>query len=245
MLTPAVRRVLLNACVSIFLHAAVSAQVPTAGYNSPWRNADGSLKLALEFGGGANASIGPTRHDEDHGWNYRMGAGYNFNRRVGVSLEYSFNHATTPRSYLIETFPANVLANGGRNNGLTGSVHLWSLTAEPRFHYFDTEKYGGYVLAGGGLYRKVTMLEGGLSLESCFEYLPLPCLVGNTALSNNAGGVNLGTGLSWRPDEHSNAKLFVDVRYVWVDNQQSPSNTLYPAANERTSFVPISAGVHW
>jgi hypothetical protein len=191
-------------CVALRL----TAQQPTPGYNSRWRTADGTEKLALAFGGGYDITAGGARHNQTRGWDYMMQGGYNFNHLIGVSAEYSFDHFVIPE------------AVG------PGSVHLWSATLQPTFHYFRTEHFGGYVLGGGGFYRKLTSLNEG-------------------ELSNNAGGADVGTGIAWRVSDNSNAKFFAEARYVWVDNQPSPQNTYYAPANERTAFFPVVGGIRW
>ena len=72
---------------------ATHAQLPTQDYNSLWRNKDGSEKLALEFSGRYNVSVGSTRRYQTWGWSYLMGGGYNLNQRVGILAEYSFDHS--------------------------------------------------------------------------------------------------------------------------------------------------------
>jgi len=58
--------------------------------------ADGTEKLALEFGGGWGIAAGPTRATQKRGWNYTMGAGYNLNRHFAILGEYSYNRFTIP-----------------------------------------------------------------------------------------------------------------------------------------------------
>jgi hypothetical protein len=83
---------LLLAAFLCVLVLPASAQLPPPGYNSHWRTADGSEKLALEFGGGWDLAMGAARQSETRGWNYMMGAGYNFNRHLALLGEYGFNH---------------------------------------------------------------------------------------------------------------------------------------------------------
>lgn len=73
--------------ISALTVRSARAQSPTPGYNSPWRNPDGSVKLALEIGGGIDTAMGPTRHYQERGWNVTVGGGYNFNRHYGVLLD--------------------------------------------------------------------------------------------------------------------------------------------------------------
>ena len=223
--------------------SSASAQESTPGWNSGWRNADGSLKLALAFGGGYDTSAGATRKYQGVGWNYRMGAGYRLNRRFAALVEYGFDHFGIPQSqapYIYRNFlnpPTSV----------DGNIHLWSVTLEPTFNYFQTEHYGGYLVGGGGFYRKLTSIN--LPANQCvlFGGFPacFPVTAAMTHTSNNAGGANLGAGFGWRVWDHSNTKLFLEARYVWIDGQSSPNNTLYPPANYHTGYYPITGGVRW
>jgi hypothetical protein len=236
---------LLLACgVSlVFPLRGIRAQTPAQGHTSSWYNPDSSNKLALEFGGGYDPAIGVTNKSQQNGWNFTMGGGYNLNRRVGVLLEYSYAHASTPSAFLYDTFPSVQPFPG--NVGGTGAVHIWSITAEPVYHFWNGEKNGAYVLGGGGFYRKHTILRGGSSLQGCDDDYPTPCYVDTVDLSNNAGGLNAGIGIAHRMGTYDNAKLFLEARYVWVDNKPSPDNTLYAPANQRTSYIPLVAGVRW
>ncbi len=214
------------------------AQNPAqGGYGSRWFTFDGTQKLALEFAGSFNTAVGSTRHYQKSGWNYQMGGGYNFSRRLSLLLEYSFNRMDIPQPLI------NSIFNTPANEFVTGHIHLWSVTAEPSWHYFNTEHVGGYIVGGGGFYRKVTVLQGGISANACMLFYP--CITHQTSLSNNAGGLNIGTGFAWRPSDEFQAKFFIESRYTWIDNQPSPSNLLYRPANFRTSYFPASIGVRW
>ena len=223
---------------------SAAAQEPTPGWNNGWRNADGSLKLALEFGGGYDTSAGAARTYQGAGWNYRMGAGYRLNRRFAALVEYNYDHFRIPAPLLNADF--NIVPFVPFT--VVGSVHDWSMTLEPTFNYFATEHLGGYLIGGGGFYRKVTALTqtpqcvGQTQLLYRCKYLgPNP----TDHISNNAGGANLGAGFSWRVWDNSNTKLFVEGRYVWVDNSPSPNNTVFPPANKRTGYYPVTGGVRW
>lgn len=219
-----------------------AAQAPTPGYNSPWRNPDGSVKLALELGGGIDTAVGSTRRYQERGWNLTVGGGYTFNRHYSLLLEYGFHHAMVP------PFPGPPATGNSSAQPVIGAIRLWSVTAEPVVHYFSTEHFGGYLIGGGGFYRKLTAIDSGNPNFAC----PAPSQLGSTCIvapgtrfSNNAGGLNIGTGLAWRVSDLSNAKVYVEARYTWVDNQPSPTNPDYPPANYRTGYIPLTGGLRW
>ncbi len=105
------------------------AQTPAQGHTNSWYNADGSPKLAMEFGGGYTASIGSSRQVQNDGWNYLMGGGYNFNRRLSLLAEYGFNHFRSPQSEIDALFGAQPTSPG--TSQVVGDTHLWTLTLGP------------------------------------------------------------------------------------------------------------------
>jgi hypothetical protein len=227
------------AAMSIFMTAAMYAQEPSPGFNSKWRNADGSSKLMLEFGGGFDKAAGATTRYQDLGWNYRMGGGYRVNRRVGVTVVYGYDRFSIPQSIVDSVF-----GDGSTGDeGIVGHVHLWSLTLQPVVEVIHSERNGLYVTGGGGFYRKVTTFSA-----PCNPNGQDPCFLGalgEDRISNNAGGANGAVGVAHRISNTYNAKLFLEAGYVWVDNMASPNNPGYPPANQRTAYFPITAGVRW
>lgn len=199
------------------------AQLPPPGYNSHWRTADGTEKFALEFGGGWDIATGSTRATQTRGWNYTMGAGYNFNRHLALLGEYSFNRFTVP--------PIVAPTQAEQNSLPTGGVHIWSLTADPKFQYHATEHMGAYLIAGGGLYRKIIQ-PGGTCTGSCAYTVA------------TAGGASFGTGIALKPSDNSNAKFYAEIRYVWIDTK-SQENFTDTSLIGNTTYIPITAGIRW
>lgn len=157
-----------------------------------------------------------------------MGGGYNFNRRIALLAEYTYNHFDVPQPLVNEIFDLSGLSTPDT----AGDVHLWSTTLVPTYQYFRRNSFGAYILGGGGFYRKLTIFRGTCSGNTC---LPLP---DRDRYSNNAGGVDGGLGISKRLDEGSGLRLFAEARYVWVDNQVN-------SAPARTAYFPLTAGLRW
>ncbi len=225
-------RLVLGCVVLLWVSFAFAgAQEPTPGWNTPWRNADGSLKLAIELGGGINRTAGAARSFQGAGWNYRIGGGYRLNRRIAALIEYNYDRFSVPQS-------ATALLNlsSGANSA---NVHLWSFTLEPTLQYFSTERVGGYLIGGGGFYRKIVVSK---FICPYGENCGLAFADSRNIFSNNAGGANFGTGIAWRVWDHSNTKVFLEARYVWVDNTRSPNPAAFPT---RTGYFPATAGVRW
>lgn len=193
----------------------------------------------MELGYGVNVAAGASRTLQSFGWNYRVGAGYRLNRRLAVLLEYSFDRfrASQALADLPFPFPPENYAIAGPS-----TIHLWSLALEPTIQCFSIDRVGGYLIGGGGFYRKV--MTGNFPGPPPNPDLPAGKI---NLFSNNAGGANLGAGFAWRMWDHSNTKVFVEGRYVWVDNSRNPLSADYPHANvaTRTGYFPITGGLRW
>jgi len=203
------------------------------------------LRDVVELGYGYNSAAGASRSLQGPGWNYRIGAGYRFNRRLAALVEYSYDRfrvsqalANLPIAYPPENYAT----------AYPSTIHLWSLTLEPTVQYFSTDRLGGYFIGGGGFYRKV-MTGNFPGLIPVGNLVPVNSgPAGKINLfSNNAGGANLGAGFAWRVWDHSNTKVFVEGRYVWVDNSRNPLSAEYPraAVATRTGYFPITGGLRW
>jgi hypothetical protein len=210
------------------------------GYQSPWS------KLAIVAGAGFTAPLGNTTHGgpnypnsigETYGYNIKAGAGWNFTKRFGALLEYNFNRDKIPGDTLTE------LANGsGVDQPLGGNVNTWSLTINPIFYQPITKKFGGYVTGGGGFYRKVTNFTALQEVDEFFFSYLVPTTVAHS--SSNQGGLNFGVGAYWKAfGEDSNAKLFSEVRYTWVDSPTSSNSS--PFASGTSSLLPVTFGIRF
>jgi hypothetical protein len=198
--------------------------------------------FTFEGGGGLTVPTGSGRQFMDTGWNVKVGGGYRFNNRFSAMVDYDYVSMGVPSAILDQVNP-----QGG------GATHLWSLTVNPIYNYKTSGRWGGYLVGGGGFYRKVVNFTQPFN-DYCAYYDPyygcIPGTVNQTVahFSNNAGGLNFGTGFTYRLSESGRARLFVEGKYVWVDNQASSNNTAstgYTPANDRTQYVPITFGVRF
>ena len=198
------------------------------GYSSRWSH------LAVEAGAGFTAPVGNDVRDGYDTWGYNItaGAGWNFTKHLGALLEYQFNRNKIPGATL-----AAIGAPGG-------NINTWSLTVDPIFYVPLTKSFGGYVTGGGGFYRKVTNFTAPEEEEFCSFF----CEVGveNVTIghfSSNQGGLNIGVGGYWKAfGEDSNAKLYAEARYVWVD---SPSATATTNGEGTEGLIPVTFGIRF
>jgi hypothetical protein len=205
-----------------------NSRYPSYDSSSRWS------KIAIEAGGGFTAPIGNDVRDGYDTWGYNVtaGAGWNFTKHLGALVEYQFNRNKIPGATL-----ASIGAPGG-------NINTWSFTIDPIFYVPVTKKFGGYVTGGGGFYRKVTNFTAPEEVEECYYF----CEIGyaNETIghfSSNQGGLNIGVGGYWKAfGEESNAKLYAEARYVWVD---SPAATSTQNGEGSEGLIPVTFGVRF
>jgi Outer membrane protein beta-barrel domain len=190
--------------------------------------------LAIEAGGGFNVPAGNTSTWQNVGYSLNLGGGWMFNDRIGVLAEYSFNGANIPQ---------NTLTNIGEPDG---NVHVWSLTLDPIIYYKTSGHIGGYVTGGGGFYRKLTTFTQPVYAGDYCDYFYgcYPVYENETLshFSSNQGGVNIGTGVTFKPNPDGKLKLYAEARYVWVD---SPKNSASGIGTGTLGMVPVTFGFRW
>jgi hypothetical protein len=219
-------------------------------YKDRWSNSDGSSKFAFEAGVGPVTAAGSTGHYSRTGVGFSLGVGRNFSRAFGVLLQYNYDHMGMPSSTVnnfILTECAGSTSCASNFNG-TGATHLWSLTVNPVISFSNPHsQWGMYVVGGGGFYRKVStfnITDAFGDTQNCNPSVATGC-----HFSNNAIGVNAGLGFTYKLTQDSNAKVFGEARYVWVDNQASVNNTTanggFPQTNQRTGYFPVTLGLRF
>lgn len=193
--------------------------------------------LAIEAGAGFDAPVGNSKNTQTFGYNVSFGGGWNFNKQIGVLLEYEFNRTGIPNSVLA----ANQAPDGTIPDG---NVHVWGFSLDPIVYFKNTGAWGGYVTGGGGFYRKLTsftepIYEGTI----CDYYYGCYPAYGSQTISHfssNQAGLNIGAGLTHRLSD--NAKLFAEARYLWVDSPRSSGNTV---GTGTVSLIPVTFGIRF
>lgn len=194
--------------------------------NSVWSH------IAVEGGGGFNRPLGNSRNFATWGGNLELGAGWNFNKRFGTIAEWEFFDNKIPGSYL-----SNVGVPGGH-------IHTWGLTLEPTYNFQGSGSLGGYVIGGGGFYRRVTTFTVPELEEECYYF----CYDENVNVpiahySSNQGGWNIGGGVTWKAfGSDSSGRLFAEIRYVRVN---SPKTNVFGTPDDNITFLPVTVGLRW
>ncbi len=223
--------------------------------------------LAFEAGGGFTAPIGnaasggftsligdgSVRYPTiTWGGNFLVGAGWNFTKRFALLGEFQYDTNKIPGRTLSALYTqldplVGLSASGIPNIG--GNVHTLSVTAEPVFYYYNSDKhnYAGYIIGGGGWYHKSTNFTA--PVVSYDPYYGGEYVTNQTfeSASDNAGGVNIGTGISFKPfGEYSKAKLFAEARYVFVDTPRETPNTNTNTFHTGTEeLIPVTFGIRF
>jgi hypothetical protein len=204
------------------------------GYNRYHHSDTWSDHLAIEAGAGFNVPAGNTGTWQLVGYSINLGGGWMFNNRIGVLAEYGFNHANIPQ---------DTLTNIGEPQG---NVHVWSLTLDPIVYYKTSGHLGGYVTGGGGFYRKLTSFTQPVYVGDYCDYFygcyPQYENVTLSHFSSNQGGLNIGTGVTYKPNPDGKAKFYAEARYVWVD---SPKSTTSSIGTGTVGMFPVTFGFRW
>jgi hypothetical protein len=226
-------------------------------YNDSAHNPDGSNKYTFEAGIGYAQPLGNTYHYLTPSYAFQLGGGRNFNKKVAVVAQFDwdnfgFNGRTLGNQAIVED-PTNQF---GLQGSLDGTSHVWSITLNPRYTILDGDKIGIYVVAGGGFYHKTA---------NFFVTVPVQTIYGTYGANetvdkytSNAGGVDGGFGVTYKPSRFANERLFAEVRYDLILNQQrhgfnitnytqetATSTNLYPANSNRTTYIPLKVGIRF
>lgn len=197
-------------------------------YESRWSH------LAFVGGGGFTAPIGNATHGyETWGYNFDVGGGWNFSKKLGVLFEYEFNKNKIPGATI-----ALVGAQGGNIN-----THLFMFN--PVYYFMARQRTGAYVTGGVGFSRKVTNFTDLQQVSQCYYYF---CSYGYApvtvaSFSSTQLAADGGLGIYWKAfGQDSNAKLFAEARYVFVN---SPRATATQNGEGTEELIPVTFGIRF
>ena len=236
-------------------------------YNDSSHNADGSNKYAFIAGVGLTLPTGNTYHYLNTSYSYQVGAGRNFNKNFSVIAQFDwdnfgFNGRTLGNQQNLYNEIAAEQGDPGAFDGLDGNSHIWSFSLNPVYNVYAHEGIGAYVVGGVGFYHKVAnfTLPQEEVVSNGFEEFGIEVNQNVDHYTSNAVGFNGGFGLTYKPSRFSSQRLYVEGRYVFIDNSQrqgvtfaTPLTTinaytgtnLYPANSNRTTYVPIKLGIRF
>lgn len=247
-----------------------SSQPPPRRYGRPnysdsHNNADGSSKYTFMIGGGMAAPIGNTHKYQTLSWAFQGGVGRNFSQMFGVLFQFDYDHfglqgATLANQQYLYNYGAPVAS---QIHFLDGTNHIWSFTLNPTITFPTSGSFGGYFVAGGGYYHKVTDFTIPTTGTYCDYYYGCYQYTANQIIdhyTSNAFGLNGGFGVTYKFSKFSNQRFYAEARYVLILNQQrygitaaSPPSVLnsytgwnfYPQNSNRTTYIPVKFGIRF
>jgi hypothetical protein len=229
-------------------------------------NQDGSNKYEFYLGAGFTQPVGNTYHYYTPYWGIEAGAGRNFNKNVGVNVEFNYDTLNLNYRTLSEQSFVYFGDTNPTDNGLDGNAHIWSFTLNPIYNIAVREGLGAYLTAGVGFYHKVTNFTIPEEGESCDYIYGCYLYEANANVdhyTSNAVGFNGGFGLTYKLSRFSNERLFGEVRYVVTLNSQRQGlsfnnigsyggdgstytgTNYFPANSNRTTYLPIKFGIRF
>ena len=220
-------------------------------------NPDGSLKYSFFAGGGFTSPTGQTSDSYATGFRFVGGAGRNFNRLVGLFLQFDWDGLSVRNDVLARLLPVYQQACGTVCTGsvpaeIFGSSHLWSFTLDPTYTFAGTRRTNAYMVAGVGFFHKFTRFSAPAATSSCNGCAQSPVTQQIDSYTSNAPGFNGGIGVT-RQIARSDARIYGEVRYTFVNNQARPANTAaigsgfnaFPAGTETTHMLPVTFGIRF
>jgi len=231
-------------------------------YTDGKHNADGSNKYTFLIGGGFTLPIGGTHNDLATSYNIQGGVGRNFNRNFGVIAQIdwaNFGIQSNTLNNLLNTYNSigAVDQYGNALSQLGGSSHVGSLTLNPIYNFAKSDTTGVYVVGGFGFYHKTanfTIPSVGTYCDpyyGCFQFQANQSI---DKYTSNAFGVNAGVGFTYKPSRFASARLYVEARYVFIDNQPRPYSlgsatnsyfNVFPQNSAKTTYIPVTLGIRF
>jgi hypothetical protein len=216
-------------------------------------NADGSPKYTFLAGVGLVQPLGNTYHYLTPSYGLQVGGGRNFNKNIGVLLQFDYDHFGFTGQTLSNQSYIYFHDSNPSDNGLDGSSHIWSFTLNPVFNLFSGDKggMGAYLVAGAGFYHKVANFTTPQEAVYCYYYCSTYA-VNSTYdhYTSNAPGFSGGFGLTYKFSRFSNERFYDDsqrhgVTYATVATAPPTSTDFYPANSNKTTYVPIKVGLRF
>jgi hypothetical protein len=236
-------------------------------YNDSSHNADGSNKYTFVVGAGFTAPVGNTYHYLNTSYGIEVGGGRQFNKKVAVLLQFDYDRfGFNGRTLYDQSYLYDPTGTQGLLGNIDGNSHVWSFTLDPTYNFISGDKYGAYVVVGGGFYHKTanftTLGEG---YEDYFgELIPVESQETIDKYTSNALGGNGGIGITYKASRFSGERLFIEARYTIVDNSHRSGisinnaaaygypysdnyagNNYYPANSNITTYTVYKAGIRF
>jgi hypothetical protein len=225
-------------------------------YSDSHTNADGSSKFAFVAGAGMAVPTGDTSTYLTPSFDFQVGAGRNFSKQLGLLVQFDyafFGFQGSTVANQLNLYDSEAAAQGLGSNYLQavgGGSHVWSFDLEPIFNLPTSGATGAYIVAGAGFYHKTANFTTPTTGTQCDYYYGCYTVQANQTIdkyTSNAAGFNGGVGVTYKPSRFGSEKLYVEAKFVYVDNQPRAASFTndYPPNANQTYFIPITAGLRW
>lgn len=229
---------LLGAAPAPMASAALASPEPQYGghrsnYPSYPNYESKTSHIAVVAGGGFTSPIGNATHGyETYGYNFDVGAGWSFSKKFGALFEYQFDRNKIPG--------ATIAAVGAQGGNINSHLFLFDGIYYPYTH----GRTGLYITGGPGFSRKVTNFTDLQAVQQCYYF----CYYGYApvtvaSFSSTQFAADGGIGLYWKAfGQDSNAKLFAEARYIFVDSPRATSTT---DGEGTEGIIPVTFGIRF
>ena len=232
-------------------------------HNDSRTNSDGSPKYDFFGGGGFGLPVGGTHNYLTTGWGLQVGGGRNFNKKFALNAQFDFDHfgfQTGTLNDLLAIYDGPPIfatdQNGDPLSQLGGASHVWSFTIDPRFTFIDGDKYGAYVVVGGGFYHKTANFTTPAIEEEDTFFGPIQFQANQTIdkYTSNAPGVNVGIGMTYKFSRFTSQRFYAEARYVYVPfssrsfsfgDANGNGFNVFPQNSATTTYIPVKFGIRF
>ncbi len=185
-------------------------------------------RWTFNVGAGPTATIGTMHNRLNTGFNFNAGGGINVSHPLAIMAEFGYN------SFGISDQALSALNVPG------GNARIYSLTIDPMLRFGYDHKFGGYIIGGGGWYRRtVEFTQPTTAIVPFYDpwwgffgqaAIPADQVIGSRTV--DVGGWNIGAGFTVGIPR--GAKFYTEARYHWMN-----------AGTHNTTVLPITFGVRW
>ncbi|MDP9039162.1 MAG: hypothetical protein M3O02_07800 [Acidobacteriota bacterium] len=220
-------------------------------YADSHTNPDGSSKFAFMVGAGASVPTADTGGYLTPSYAFQVGAGRNFNKTAGLLLQFDYDHfGFTGNTLANQASYYNSISSSTSYNNLDGNSHIWSFTLNPTLSFAGAGNTGAYFVGGVGFYHKTAAFFLPSSAQACSIYGCYTYAANQTvdSYTSNAVGFNGGLGFTYKPSRFNSERLYMEARYVWIDNQPrsaSQNYNYYPPNSNQTYYIPVTVGLRF
>jgi hypothetical protein len=185
-------------------------------------------RFTFNIGGGPTIPVGPVHSRLNTGYNFNAGGGLNLSDAFAITAEFGYNHLGVSDRALSELSVPD------------GSSRVYSVTINPMLRFGYDRKFGGYIIGGGGWYRRTVEFTRPTTTTVPFfdpwfgffgtAVIPADVVIGSRTI--DTGGANVGAGLTIGVAQ--GAKFYTEVRYHWMN-----------AGTHDTTLLPVTFGLRW